>query len=352
MLNSLLLRRVMNRIRPCALDAAAQAVREVAPAAEIAGPPAFCLPGAFDQIMAVVNGDRALEWARVSGAPQRHLPTIEYRLANARLRRDCVTAGRYLGRFRTSRPRNGARADRGAPLVLDQALLSTNILSGLEFGHWVRDSLVTEMHAEPSGMACVALPREPWPHEPDFRAMSGLSCRYPAEARVGTLLILDDRGHNAYWRQRFSQLRERTRRSASDGASESAGPLIFLSRGGGARSRDPVNIGEIEALLIELGFRTVVPSAMSIPAVARAMRDARVVVSVEGSNLNHLHFFAPDAVALVSLQDPRRFYAYHKGVMDLYDGRFGFVVGRPNADLADRYDIDPGDLQRTLDLVR
>ena len=346
---SLFLRRVLNRFLPQPLAEAAVSRREIAPALEEVFRPALSLPGAFDNVISVVNDGWTLERARVEGRLWQHPPTIEYVLAKARLVDRFVIAGRHLSKFPTTRPGKGS-GERGASRMTE-ALLSTNALSGLEFGHWVRDSLVTEMHGANEGLAAIGLMREPWPHEPAFRALSGLDCQYVADCRVDRLTILDDRGHNAHWRARFRQLRERLRENAGKLPGRPAGRLLFLSRGEQARVREPVNLPAIQGALAELGFVTIVPSQMSAEDVAVALRDAQVVVSAEGSHLNHVHSFAPDRLALVSLQDPRRFYSYHHGLACLYDARFAFVVGRPDAAQPERYRIPVDDVLRTIELA-
>lgn len=348
---SIFLRRVLNKLRPVSLDEASVSTRILAPASEHTPRASFYLPGEFDAVIECVNDDREKEWLRVSGATLQNLPTIEYTLANARLKRDFLYSGRYLERFHADFPlEEGAKSD--VIDHMDDAILSTNCLSGIQFGHWLRDSLVTELHGSETGLRSVALARKPWSQEPEFRKLAGLVCAYPARCSVDRLVVLDDRGHNQYWKARFLALRARMKAASStDPAAASAGPLVFLSRGANAQLREPTNVEAIQLALRDLGFRSINPSAMSVQEVADALRDARIVVGTEGSNLNHIHCFAPDGVALVCLQDPRRFYAYHKSMMDGYDGRFGFIVGRPDMDAPGRHKVDIDRLKATIDLV-
>ncbi|MBN8831722.1 MAG: glycosyltransferase family 61 protein [Sphingomonadales bacterium] len=343
-----LFRRALNRLSPTTLKAAAVSSRIVSPALEIGDRPSIHVPGEFDAIINVVNGDRELEWKRISGAVRSHLPTIEYVLEKVRIKDSYLASGRFVQHFRTRMPPDAGTI---GPRVFDQAILSSNSLSGLEFGHWVRDSLVAEMHGLNEQIPAVGNARGAWPHEPDFRRLSGLMCQYVQDCRIGRLVVLDDRGHNAYWRGRFLALRDRLRASVSGLPGKSAGPLILLGRGAGGRIREPSNMPAIQVLLEALGFKTVVPTDLSLSEIGVMLRDARIVVSAEGSHLNHLHFFAPAGTALILLQDPRRFYAYHKGLVDFYDGVFGFVVGRPDPEAPELFTINADTLERTLDLV-
>ena len=346
---NLFLQRVLNRMWPRSIAAAASRTRIISPGVVQPTKPAFALPGEFDAVIDVVNGDRQREWKRIIGADLSHLPTIEYVLDSAKLSGIYLSSGRHLARFPTSRPcqpREGSET-----VCLEKAVLSTNVLSGLEFGHWVRDSLVTEIHGLKQSMPAVALAREAWPHEPGFRHLTGLICDYPQICRVAHLTVLDDRGHNAYWQDRFRLLRERTRALHTGLSSERAEQMIFLSRGPHARAREPGNIIEVQAALEAVGFQTLVPADLSPSEIQGRLRHAKVIVSAEGSNLNHVHFFAPDGVALITLQDPRRFYSYHSELVALYGGRFGFIVGRMDPQSPDRHNIGISDLFRTIDLA-
>lgn len=348
---TLLFRRMMNRVRPLTLKAAASTTRVVAPAQDVGTRPALSLPGEFDAVIKVVNGHRELEQARLNGTATHHVATVEYVLEKAWLKEEYLAADRYLARYPTSMPIEKAIRGDDSPAFFEEAVLSTNILSGLEFGHWVRDALVTELHGAHEGKPVVGLARNLWPHEPEFRQRTRLTCNYVSNCRIDRLTILDDRGHNSYWKSRFLELRQRLRESVQSVPGTSAGPLVLLSRGNQARVREPTNQPDIQAALEAMGFQTVIPSQLSVPEIGLALRDARMVVSPEGSHLNHLHFFAPDNLTLISVQDPLRFYAYHKGLLDFYEGLFAFVVGRPDPDFPGRYRINIDDLMRTIDLA-
>ncbi|WP_214622448.1 glycosyltransferase 61 family protein [Sphingobium nicotianae] len=342
----------MNRIRPVSFASAATSVREIAPEVPSVGKRAIFLPGEFEAVLGYPeDGDAQLEWTRISGGSHLHRATVEYMFEPAHIKNITLKAGRYVGRFPSVLPAARSHFGEADPIHFRDAFLSTSGLSGQQFGHWVRDSLVSELHGRSLGLPSVGVARKLWPHEPAFREMSGLACRYLWEARFDRLILLHDMGHNHYWERRFMELRQTLRDRAAFMPGQSAGSHIYLSRGAGARPRDPANLALIQAMLEDLGFRTVVPSSLSAQEIAVAVRDAEMVVSAEGSHLNHLHFFAPDALKLLVLQDPHRFYAYHKGLVDFYDGTFGFIVGRPEPDTPDRFRIDLENLKRTIHLL-
>ncbi|WP_041392185.1 glycosyltransferase 61 family protein [Sphingobium sp. SYK-6] len=340
-------RRLIGKLRPRPLTAAAVSSRILCPPSETATPPALHLPGDFDNILAFIGaGKPELERRRTFGEAYPHLPTIEYELRDVRIAGEYLASRWQVARFPTNRP-GGDWGDGGH---LKDAFLSTNILSGKEFGHWVRDSLVSEMHGNTLGLRSIGLARQLWEHEPGFRALGGLDCDYMRTARVDRLVYVDDRGLNSFWAERFLQLRGRMRANV-DKSVASAGALVFLERGGQARTRDPTNQPQVRAALEAIGFRTVTAIDMSAHEIGQALRDAKLIVSVEGSHLNHLHFFAADKATVLTIQDPRRYYSFHKSLIDIYGERFGFLIGRPDPGQEGRYYVELDDLRRLIDLA-
>jgi len=345
---SFLFHRMLNRLRPRPLYSAAVAREILHPGEENPSKPSLHLPGDFENILAVISASTLeAERTRTFGGRHFHLPTIRYEFANARLSGPYLTTAGRIANYPTNRPTSGG----AQPGRIKEALLSTNVLSGLEFGHWVRDSLVSELQGQRMGLPAIGMAREPWEHEPAYRAMTELDCTYVREATVDRLVLLDDRGLNAHWGERFLTLRDRLKTKV-DTVMPSAGRRVFLDRGGQSRPRDPVNLPAVREALEALGFQTVTAIDLPLPELQAALRDVELVVSAEGSHLNHLHYMAADGITLLTLQDPRRFYSFHKSMVDFYGTNFGFLIGRPDPDTPDRFYIDIDDLKRLIDLAR
>lgn len=343
-----LFERLLYQLQPRPLHAAAVKVTTLHPSSEDTAKSSLHLPGDFENIISVIPASKLeLERGRTFGEKHRHHPTIQYELKNARIAGKYVASRGRIGRYPTNRPTDNA-PDIGH---LKEALLSTNVLSGKEFGHWVRDSLISEMQGNSLGLPSIGLARELWEHEPGYRHLSGLECDYVGEARVDRLVFIDDRGLNAHWADRFMKLRGRMKQNI-DHSIPSAGPLVFLDRGGQSRPRDPANLAAVRDALEAIGFRTITAIDMSVEEIGSALRDTKLVVSPEGSHLNHMHFFGGDGTTVITLQDPRRYYSFHKRLIDIYGNQFGFLIGRPDPEAEGRFYIDIDDLKRLIDLAR
>ncbi len=304
--------------------------------------PVISLPNEFERVvdaapLSTIESQHQL----VTATRTKHGPTIAYRFQDAVLADHTLYAS---GGYEVSR-RGGKR-----PLLTgrfeeyDRGQLCTYAASNIYFGHWLRDALAMELLAEQRGLAPLSYLREPWLHEPGYRQLMNLPGRPVSYALVRQLWVLDDLGLNKSWIERFKELRRRVRSSADEG-----GPSrVFLSRGGRGTARELINEAAIIQLLAERGFSIVEPEDLQPSTIAHLLASAQVVVSVEGSALNHAQYAVPESAALLVIQPPQRFNAFHKVLADFNNVRFSYVV----ADPADNgFTLSPERLLRTLDLV-
>jgi hypothetical protein len=343
----ILISKLLNKISPRSINEHSVHTKEICLEENIISRPAIYLPSNLNNLMSCIPGSNfALENDRLLGKSCRHFATTLYELKNVEIQGEYLISNFRSQRYVTNRPWQGD-TDRK---FFEDGFLSTNYASGTEFGHWLRDALVSEMHGVKLGVGAIGLAREPWPHEPGYRDSAELYCDYPYSAKINRLILLDDRGLNSNWAIRFEALRNRIRLDRLVLPGDSSGSLVFIDRGTGGRMRDPSNIADIKRLLQSEGFRIIVPSEMSVDEMALSLRDVSVAVSVEGSHLNHLHLLARDGCSLITLQDPRRYSLHHKRVVDIYGGLFGVVVGVPDP-VSNRYSIAYDDLYEILQLI-
>jgi capsular polysaccharide biosynthesis protein len=227
---------------------------------------------------------------------------------------------------------------------IDEAQLCTYAPSNIYFGHWLRDALSMELLAEQQGLRPLSFRREPWFHEPGYRELMNLPGDFISFARVKNLWVVNDIGLNAGWVTRFKELRRRVRRKSEPGGPE----RIFLARGSLGVARELINAPALVDLLEKRGFLHIQPETLQPKDLVRALASAKIVVSVEGSALNHVHYAVPENSGVLVIQPPDRFNAFHKILMDFNRIRFGFVV-------ADRdrggFSLPADRLLQTLDLM-
>jgi hypothetical protein len=321
---------------------AAVEIIEVAPADESPALPVISLPNEFERVLgAAPLSTIESQHQLVTATRTKHGPTIAYRFQDAVLADHTLYAA---GGYEVSRRGDKRPLLTGICEEYDQGQLCTYAASNIYFGHWLRDALALELLAEQRGLVPLSYLREPWIHEPGYRQLMNLPGRPVSFALVRQLWVMDDLGLNRSWIRRFGELRRRVRSAVIDG-----GPSrVFLSRGGRGTARELVNQAAIIEALVGLGFTVVEPEELQPATIAHLLASAKVVVSVEGSALNHAQYAVPESAALLVIQPPQRFNAFHKVLADFNNVRFSYVVADPTDD---GFTLSLDRLLRTLDLV-
>ena len=123
---------------------------------------------------------------------------------------------------------------------------------------------------------------------------------------------------------------------------------MFLVRGSSGQRRVLLNEMELAASLSERGIHVVDVTKSSPQDVMEQCAHARVVIGVEGSQLNHGLISIADQGSMLVIQPPRRFNCHHKELCDILDARYGFVVGE-SVDKGADFSVDPDLVHRLLD---
>lgn len=316
---------------------------EISPGLEVETHPALALPDEFER----VKGTRAYtslgeQSTIVKGGLHYHLPTIAYRHRNALLADGTIYVGGAFERVASFRPR---------PILLDQAheyseaMICADAGSDLFFGRWLCDSLAKEILASELDLPPINQAHPKRVHEDGYRTLLSLEANLPNVARIENLLLVDDRGYNEDHVRRFKQLRARLRARSNSTTSK----LIYLGRGQIAVSgRGIHNELEVETALRSLGFIIIQPESMAPREIYEALKDARIVVAVEGSALAHAQLSMPEGSAMIAIQPSNRFSTAHKAVAEAAGMRFGYVVA--DADQSGLM-VDVYRLCRTIELV-
>lgn len=213
------------------------------------------------------------------------------------------------------------------------------------FGHWLRDDCATYEMARDYGDV-FAMPTPDWSDRTPYQTAFGQTWT-PAEGKLfQTLHLFYDIDQNHLKAARTRSLRARLRDMIKGRGKD----IVFIKRGKGGASRALTNQDEIVALLEAEGV-AIVEAESDWHTLVPTVLDARVVISVEGSQLSHCVYGLRDDGGLLVIQPPRRFFISHFEWSAGLDMRFAFVVGDPDPVDHDAFSVDPDDLLRTLDLL-
>jgi hypothetical protein len=304
--------------------------------------PALFLDGQLDRIEGVQEETtREDELARVLGGPVEHAATQVHELDDAEI----VAANVFSN---GARLKLMAKSPAGAALLsqevaLDTAALDCSWVGCRYFGHWLTDDCTLHLAARELAPT-VSIERPSYSHEDGYSRMLGIDTRRVLRSHLRKLFVLDDRGQNAGKRDRYERLRGALRVHGQPQPRQG----VYLRRGTSGALRMLSNEDEVIERLRLRGFTIADPEAMTAETLVRTCVGTPCIVSVEGSALAHGVLTVASGGALVALQPPWRFNNVFKDYADCLDLRYGFVVGKRERD---SFRVDPGELERTLDLV-
>lgn len=335
-----LLRRLARLPRREVAELASQTY-EIAPAERGLIPPAVFLPGQDERIVSAVFSRPEYREEIRGGREVVHAACV------ARLLEDVILADGVL--YKADAATFLAHHRRPFPPVLVQEESRRCALydspGGIRFfGQWLLDDVLAYPLAQAEGIP-VTVSRTMSPHEREYESLLGMKALPVRATRFKELVVFEDFGQTSHKRARFAAVRERL----MAGIDRSPRPGVFFLRNKAVKGRMLLNKWELADRLAKTrGLTTVAPLSASVRDILSTCAGARLVVSVEGSQIAHaLPAMAPGAALLV-IMPPDRFCTVFKDIADREGFRFGFVVGKP---APGGFTVDPDEVERTIDLL-
>lgn len=315
----------------------------IAPPGRYRAKPAIFVEGEFDKVIADTRKERARtlhNFDKAAGEWLHATPTVAYLFKSAYLADGFLYKGALKVPFLEKRESLVVSNDFER---IDHAVLASQILVDKYFAHLIVDELPLNLAAQRLGQPVVP-EREQYVHEPEYRHLFNLHPRQVKQAKFDELILIEDAFWNDDKAERFEQLRAQLRRQMSPSSPVGA----FFRRGSSGHARVLINEPEVEAFLESQGFVILDPQNSSATELLTQSLDAGIVAGVEGSQMAPGFLSVKNRGTVLTLQPPRRFNIFCKGLMDSLDLTYSFVVGDP-AEQGFRIDIDR--LARTLDLI-
>ncbi|MFD1194493.1 glycosyltransferase 61 family protein [Seohaeicola saemankumensis] len=305
---------------------------------------AFYLEGQLDRVTGVSeNNSFELEKTRITQRVRRDDATVAYRIDN------CVFSS---GRLLTHRmqDRQGGRRKR-KPLAsitdtLETAVLPMSHYATFYFGHMVIDGGASSLLAPEFGKSYIdtQVAKGMGGHAARYWDLFNLKYTAVEDVRIRHAWIFDDRGMNSH---KIARLRKMNSLVRTIPAARSGHGIFFRRRGWGVH-RAPENEAQLEDFFAERNFEIIDPGEMSVDEMVPRIREADVIIGVEGSGMIHgMLAIRPDAIVVMMLP-PWRLNNMMKDYADGLGLRYGFVVGEGGVD---GYWIDPEEILRTIDLA-
>ncbi|MDO8904327.1 glycosyltransferase 61 family protein [Hydrogenophaga sp.] len=300
----------------------------------------YCLDGQLERAAEHSTLADELGWARRKRVV--HAPVIRYVL------RDCLVHAHgvefFGGSVRTSGQGFRQRIPQGPIVDVPRATYCMSQVSRQFFGHWLQDACATALLANPDEALLLDI-RPDWPHTAEYAEVFSLQAHASENLFVRELSLFQDFSQGSSKRQRYAELRSRAARHFH--LDPSPHRPVYLRRGATGAARPIVNDDEVVRRLEDEGFLALTVDGMSVAALYKVLSCAPLVVSMDGSQQNHLYFSMPPGSSLLSFIPGDRFTATNFGYATAAGIHFGMLVVDK---VEGGYVVDVANMMRTLDL--
>jgi Glycosyltransferase 61 len=312
-------------------------------------PPAIFLPGQLERVTATDPGTTIeLEVSTATSEVLRSPPTIAHYLSDVILIDGSIYKGRYKS-FISARSFFKTQPPPPEPLHLKTIGLASSHFGNRYFGHWLIDDCtqyrLAEQHGRPLCMRGPIFPH----HQQTYQTYLGQDWTPIDRAFIDQLIVYQDfhwgTAQDSLRGAHIRSMRQRARAMLPSGGGKS---LVYLRRGTTGARRPVQNEVELLDILTRRGFLVVDLDSGSLEQILNVLANAKIVVSMEGSQATHCAYAIPDNSGLLLLEPPDRFLTFHRGWTASAGVEFGFVVGSSSEG---GYTFSPSEVLHTVDLM-
>jgi Glycosyltransferase 61 len=301
--------------------------------------PALFLGGQLEKVLGTAPATSlSLQLDHTTRLDVVHAPTVAYHLKNSIIFDGSIYQGRmkrlvydkaFAKNKQTFNLKIAALCNGGAP----------------QFGHWLCDDCVTYLAAETyKHPLCLSTSFGRLPHKASYEEYFNQDWSPTDRSHVDHLIVFQDYAQNSFKKKRYHELRTRLFKRFPPSEPKH---LIYLRRGSTGNARPFHNEDEIVDELSRRGFAILDIVADSLPNILSYLVAARLVISIEGSQLTHCCPSIPTGSGLLVLQPPNRFLAFHRGWTEAIGVQYGFLVG-DGSESGTTFSLK--DLLKTIDL--
>lgn len=316
--------------------------QEICPSEMVGGSPTKVLPGQFDRVTGAAFGRSVQgEIAALNGMPRRAKATNIYRFRDVFIMKSWVITGKSFEIFGWPKKEICLTI----PKEIDTANLTSSFQGCRYFGHWLRDDCATSILFKDSKDR-IKIDKPIWADAIAYeKAFSLPTAELEQNVFIREMYYCDDIYQNSHKAERFHDLRDKIRNRIK---STIKSDVIYIARGPSAKARKFHNELEVIKALEAQGIDSIFAESMPSEQFVSRILDARIIISVEGSQLSHaLYALHGRSGGIIAIQPPDRLFTSHLDWARVMGVEFGTVVGIKQGD---GFTVPPEDILRTLDL--
>jgi hypothetical protein len=309
---------------------------------EIVRPPAL-LPGMLDRVIATdEHSDLAYHLAAARETTVSHAPVLRRDYRNALVNRDGFATWRYRERYPQAQDLGALT---GPLLKVKELRYCHNYVIWRYFGHWLTDAIPTALIAPDDGALWMP-PNPDWAHAADYIRVLGLPVVAAPLVLAERLTVYLDYGQGSHKQARYAVIRDRLQARFGN---THATDCVYIRRGRTGALRWIANEAALLDALVARNWQVLDIASMAMEDLQRALCKARVVVSIDGSHIDHAHLSLQPGSAMVILLPQDRFSTRQVGLCRAHGVSPGLVVltGTQNQG----YHADLSEVLRTVDLA-
>ncbi|MDX8346482.1 glycosyltransferase family 61 protein [Cognatiyoonia sp. IB215446] len=305
--------------------------------------PPTMLPGMLDRVTDTDEHSILsihLDVARATEAL--HAPVLRQVYHNSIVRRSGFATWRHSERY-------GGAAEfaelTGSIMRVPELRYCHNYVNWRYFGHWLTDAIPSAL-IEPEQGALWMPPHPCWGHAAAYIEVLNLAPLKASVVHADRLIVYQDYGQGSHKRARYITIRDALHKAF---ATPDPAECVYIRRGKTGVQRTIASEAAILEELDKRGWKILDVADADVEDLQRAVYGAKVVVSIDGSHLDHAHLSLIPGSVMVVLMPGDRFSTRQVGLCQAHDVSIGFVVLNGNQD--DGYLVELDEVLRTVDLT-
>ena len=305
---------------------------------------AIYLPGQLEKVTSTPDAhelDKIIKAAQCDVLV--HAPVIRYEF------KDCIVHPWGFdcnGFSHRVKPLRDTRVLRAEYRPVERAVYCNTFNTVRYFGHWLQEACPAALLGE-KDEAVVLDVRHDWPDCAPYLKAFQIKPHEHNFLRVQKLSFHQDFSEGSHKRGRYQKLRARLAKAFA--GPDIPGEQIYFRRGSTGVARMIANEAAVMDALAARGFEIFEAADATPQTIHTRFRNAKLVISIEGSHLNHLYYALPPAAGLLALLPAARFTANQIGFAAVAGLQYGFLVmdQTPDGNV-----VNIADLVSTIDMMK